>query len=499
MRRQMLWSALVALLVSILTIGTYHLFINAEGGQKVRVEHVNGTPSKSALYTLDAQGNPVPLDFTKTAEQVMNAVVHIRSTRNAAEGASADPFAQAPDIFDFFFGPERGMPGPEGRQPSVGEGSGVIISADGYIVTNNHVIAEADDLEVTFHDNRSYKARLIGTDPNTDLAVIKVEEKNLPFLTFSDSDKVRVGEWVMAVGNPFNLNSTVTAGIVSAKARNINILREQYAVESFIQTDAAINPGNSGGALVDLQGSLIGINTAIASPTGAYSGYGFAVPSNIVRKVIDDLIEFKTVQRGYLGISIRTVDAALAREKSLKVIKGVYVDQVGEESAAGKGGVKPGDVITAIDGQAINSTPELQEMIARRRPGDKVKLSVDRKGAAKSFTVVLKNQRGNTDLLAKAGDDTLLEDLGITVEPVHSAKARELNIDGGLKVTKLGNGIIREQTQMREGFIITKVDGVKVGEVEALIKVLNGKRGGVMLEGVYEGKAGVYYYAFGLS
>lgn len=500
MKQHIASSALVALFVALFTIGGYHLITKSNSGGKVRVEHVSGMPAQSALYTLDENGTPVPLDFTLTADKVMNAVVHIRSTKTSSRADESGSYGSPEDLFEYFFGPRSRPQNPRGGRPDlrIGEGSGVIISTDGYIVTNNHVIADADDIEVTFHDNRNYKATLIGADPNTDLAVIKVEEKGLSALRFADSDKVRVGEWVLAVGNPFNLNSTVTAGIVSAKARNINILREQYAVESFIQTDAAINPGNSGGALVNLDGNLIGINTAIASPTGSYSGYGFAVPSNIAQKVVNDLIEFRSVQRGFLGITIRTVDAALAREKELKVIKGVYVDSLMDGSSASKAGVRTGDVIVEIDGQAVTSTPELQEMVARRRPGDAMKLKVNRNGSEKSFSVTLNNRQGSTDLIAKASDEELLDLLGIQVEPIPAAAAKKLEIPGGLRVTSIGPGKIRKNTQMREGFIITKVDGRPVSKAEDLSKALDGKKGGVMLEGRYEDAAGEYYYGFGL-
>jgi serine protease Do len=308
MKKNLMLSGIIALVVSLATIGVFTLV--TRDAKTVKIEHITGTPSKSALFTLDENNEVVPLDFTGTAEKVIDGVVHIKSTQVYAKSGK-QPFRQRDysnpfrdffgDEFEQFFGPFQFQdPGqrPNGPQTRVGSGSGVIISTDGYIVTNNHVIANADDIEVTLHDNRTYKATIIGTDPTTDLALIQIKEKGLTSIPFTNSDEVKVGEWVLAVGNPFSLNSTITAGIVSAKGRNINILREQYAVEDFIQTDAAINPGNSGGALVNLEGALVGINTAIASPTGTYSGYGFAVPTNIVQKVVEDLINFGTVQRG---------------------------------------------------------------------------------------------------------------------------------------------------------------------------------------------------------
>ncbi len=383
MRKNYLITALIALVVTLSTMTVFNFIVQEK--KTIQVEHVNTTPSSKALYTLGENGEVVPLDFTEVSEKVMDAVVHIKATfaytpnTGFRGGEESMPF---PDFFDQFFNNPRFRNQQPNQQPQlrVGQGSGVIISEDGYIVTNNHVVADAEDIEVTLHDNRSYKAAVIGTDPTTDLAVIQIKEEKLTHLPFVDSDAVKVGEWVIAVGNPFNLTSTVTAGIVSAKGRNINILREQFAVESFIQTDAAINPGNSGGALVNMDGGLIGINTAIASPTGAYSGYGFAVPANIVSKVVEDLVEFGVVQRGVLGILIRTVDGNLKQEKDLAVNSGAYVDSLLENSAARDAGIRPGDVVVEVDEVSVNSSPELQEMIARHRPGDEVTVKVNRKG-----------------------------------------------------------------------------------------------------------------------
>ena len=299
------------------------------------------------------------------------------------------------------------------------------------------------------------------------------------------------------MGNPFSLNSTVTAGIVSAKGRNINILKEQYAVENFIQTDAAINPGNSGGALVNLEGGLIGINTAIASPTGSYSGYGFAVPVNIVNKVVEDLIKYGVVQRGVLGIMIRSVDGNLAREKDLPVLQGILVDSLMDNSAAGAAGIKVGDIITRVNDMEVNSSPELQGMVARYRPGEKVTLTVNRQGKEKVIDVILNNRQGNTALAAKEKSEAV-NLLGAELETVDGALAKKLDIKGGVKVNKLFAGKLRKDTDAREGFIITKVDGDEVSSVKELEKKLENKKGGVMLEGVYEDVPGEYYYAFGM-
>lgn len=501
MKKQLIFSGLIALIVSLGSIGLYALL---REDRAITIEHMHTTPVKSAFYTLDEKGNPIPLDFTKTAEKVMDAVVHIKSTHTFQYEQQANPyndfFRQNP--LDQFFNPrffqQPDQPDQNDRpQVRVGQGSGVIISEDGYIITNHHVVDGADDLEVTLSDNRTYKATIVGTDPSTDIALIRIKEKSLPKLAFVDSDNVKVGEWVLAVGNPFNLTSTVTAGIVSAKARNINILHDQFAVESFIQTDAAINPGNSGGALVNLEGGLIGINTAIASPTGTYSGYGFAVPTNLVEKIVEDLMKYGIVQRGVLGIMIRTVDGNLQREKGLDVTQGVYVDSLLENSAAENGGIRDGDVIVSIDGKEVKAIPELQEIIARHRPGDKVRLTVHRSGKIKEFDVILNNRAGNTSLVKKEHKE-ILSILGAEMESLSKEKAKKLDIPGGVQVIKLYAGKLRKSSNMQEGFIITKVDGESITSVEEFVRVLEGKKGGVLLEGVYDDLPGEYYYAFGL-
>ena len=380
----------------------------------------------------------------------------------------------------------------------MGSGSGVIISEDGYIVTNNHVVEGADKIEVMLNDNRSYDARIVGTDPNTDLALIEVKETDLPTIPLVNSDEVEVGEWVLAVGNPFNLNSTVTAGIVSAKGRNINILEERYAVESFIQTDAAINPGNSGGALVNLQGGLVGINTAIASPTGAYSGYGFAVPANIVSKVVEDLLEYGAVQRGYLGVSIRPLDGNLADELGLDITQGVYIQNVMENSAAAEAGMQEGDVVVSIDGEAIRSAAELQENIARRRPGDEVAVTVNRDGSEQTLAVELKGINGSRSV-AQQSTGSIFNRLGAQFSDLESELAAELGLEGGARLTELRPGLLQRETRVKEGFIVTHINGKPVRNLADLERKLENAEGGVMMEGVYADAPGRYYYAFGLE
>jgi serine protease Do len=442
-------------------------------------------------------------DFTAAAERATPAVVHIKSSTLPQKKTSQhnqyyyDPFR---DFFgdDFFrnWG-NRGWQQPE-PQPQIAAGSGVIISPTGYIVTNNHVVKGADDIEVILHDNISFKAQLIGNDPSTDIALLKIEPNgNLPFLNFTNSDSVRVGEWVLAVGNPFNLSSTVTAGIVSAKARNINILQDVSAVESFIQTDAAVNPGNSGGALVNIKGELIGINTAIASPTGAFAGYSFAVPSNIVKKVVEDIKQFGVVQRGFLGVSIQNINSELAKKNNLNDLKGVYVETVNKGSAADDAGIKSGDVIKEINGIEVNSAPKLQETIAQFRPGDKVRVSYMRGNDLKTTTIVLKNKNQNTEILTKE-TISAIDMLGAEFAELSAQEKKELNIKSGLKVLKINEGKLSRQTNMREGFIITSVDKTPINKTEDLINALKNKKGGVMIEGIYPNYPGTYYYAFGM-
>lgn len=489
-----LLSALIALLVSYGVIQ----FNKQDTKEAAGVTVVDSVPGSRVLYTADNEGNIKPLDFTETSKKVLDAVVHIKSTQSGSSYHSQEG-RELPDPFKEFFGDMFKGQSPEGMQsqPRVGTGSGVIINDKGYIVTNNHVIDNADEVEVTLYNNESYKATVIGTDPTTDLALLQIKADNLKTMSLVNSDDVEVGEWVLAVGNPLGLNSTVTAGIVSAKARSIHINTDKFAVESFIQTDAAINPGNSGGALVNLDGNLVGINTAIASRTGTYTGYGFAVPSNIVTKVVEDLLKYGNVQRGMLGVTIRTMDGALAKEKNMDFTKGVWVEQVGEGSGADMAGVESGDIIVSVNGKETASSPRLQEIIAGKRPGDKVVLTVNRKGTEKELEVVLKNSEGGTSIIKKE-EKEVFNLLGADFENLDKDVAKKLNLDGGVQVSKLYPGKIKRETQMREGFIITHIDGKRINTIEDLANVLEGKKGGVMLEGIYE-DGSKYYYAFGLD
>jgi Do/DeqQ family serine protease len=364
------------------------------------------------------------------------------------------------------------------------------------------VVKDADVIEVSLMDNRTYKAEVIGTDPDTDLALIRINEKGLPYLSFVDSDNARVGEWVLAVGNPFNLNSTVTAGIISAKGRSINILSRNTeqgstAIESFIQTDAAINPGNSGGALVDLNGGLLGINTAIASPTGSYSGYGFAVPSDIVSKVVEDLLQFGTVQRGWLGVSIQPVNSQLAKEHTLNVNEGAYIAAFADKSSAKEAGLKEGDVVVKIDNTRIRSNTGLIEYIGRHRPGDKLEVTVNRDGKEMTFPVTLKNREGKTGTV-KPEERSGMAALGIELEDVDAKVLKNLDIESGVRVKSLGNGKLARYTDIREGFIIAKVNDTPVKSVKEFNEILNKKKPGelVILSGTYEDFPKEFNYAF---
>jgi len=452
-------------------------------------------PNESSTATTTNQ----PVQFTNFPEHILEhpnfvtasaistpAVVHIKTKAKAvASNRSNDPFRE-------FFGPE--FFGPQG--PQMGSGSGVILTGDGYIVTNNHVINGADEIEVVLNDRRSFIGTVVGSDPSTDIALIKIQASNLPFLGFGNSDDLQIGEWVLAVGNPFNLTSTVTAGIVSAKGRNINILGGGTSIESFIQTDAAVNPGNSGGALVNVKGELVGINTAIASNTGSYQGYSFAVPANIVSKVVEDLKEYGTVQRGFLGVQIQDVDAMLASKENLSVTSGAYVADYLPNSAAEAAGLKKGDVIVQIEGVSITSTPQLMEVVSRKRPGEKVVIVVDRKGKRQDYTVILRNAEGNTSIVKAALKAEITTMLGADFETPSAKELERLSIDGGVKIAKLNKGKLQE-TGVREGFIITKVDKTKVNNSKELIKALNGSNGGVLLEGYYPNGSKAYY-GFGM-
>lgn len=426
-------------------------------------------------------------DFVDAAERSVDAVVHIM-TKVVRQSNTYE------DFFGALLGQLYGYPGQTRNNTMVAYGSGVVLTPDGYIVTNNHVVEGADEVEVTFNNKVKKIATIIGTDPTTDLALIKVDASDLEFLTFGDSDNVRIGEWVLAVGNPFNLTSTVTAGIVSAKARNLSILGEGTSVESFIQTDAAVNPGNSGGALVNTKGELVGINAAIASHTGSYEGYSFAIPSNIVRKVVDDLLLYGTAQRGYLGVQIAELTQEIAGKEGLENIDGVYVAEVTEGGAAKLAGMKSGDVITAINGKKVNSTTQLKESVGQYRPGDKVDVEVNRGGHHHHYELTLLNEAGNVDVVKK-GDSFFNSEFGLMLQPVDQNDMSRLNIKSGLKIVEIRQGRFMN-SGVPVNFVITKVNGVAVTDKTDLENALKNNRSRrTTIEGVYpNGMNATFYY-----
>lgn len=496
--KNLLGFLLIAAVSSGTTIATYK-WLN-EGGASV----LSGENGKSAEngYAKPVVFSPmaahaIETDFTQAAEKAVNGVVHIKSTQNASNGnrQSQDP------IFEHLFG-FRGN-GNAQPKPRVGMGSGVIISTDGYIVTNNHVIDESDELEVTLNDNRRFNAKVIGTDPTTDLALLKIEAENLPVIKFGDSDNLKVGEWVLAVGNPFQLNSTVTAGIVSAKARSIGILAnpQTAGIEAFIQTDAAVNPGNSGGALVNTSGELVGINTAIYSKTGEYVGYSFAIPSSIVSKVIADLKQYGTVQRAMLGVEIADISPDL--EKSLNITinekEGAYVANVTERSSAMEAGIKKGDIITSINGTKVKTVANLMEQVSRYRPGDKIKVSYIRDGKENETNVTLKNYKGNTSITRATG----MESLGAAFKDLKPSMKQTLGIRNGVQVDGITNGKFKE-AGIRDGFIILRINDTPVTSSNDIEKIFNNitksnsQEKVMFIVGLYpNGKTG--YYAVDLS
>lgn len=415
---------------------------------------------------------PMGLDFLSASNQVVSGVVHIRTTYGPGK-FSLNPL-------EHYY-----------KTPTRPAGSGVIISDDGYIVTNNHVIEDATNIEVVMNNNQRYFAKVIGIDKSTDLALLRIKARNLPFVKYGNSDHVSTGEWVLAVGNPFDLNSTVTAGIVSAKARNIGILsdRNNLQVESFIQTDAAVNPGNSGGALVNLKGELVGINTAIATTTGQYSGYSFAIPVSIVKKVMDDLLEFGQVQRGLLGVQISGVDAYVAEELSLPINRGVLVNRVNHGSAAEESGIIQGDVITAINDHEVGSVSELQERVALNRPGNEIMVTFLRNNERHQVKSRLKNNQGSEDYSIPEVKSVLG---GAVFEDVSFSELIRLKLEGGVLLKNLRDGRWKK-AGCREGFIVAYLDKVPVDNLADLNRILDYKRGGVLVEGYYSsGEKGTY-------
>lgn len=421
------------------------------------------------------------LDFTFAAEKTVHGVVHIQC-ETTVQSVFYD------DFFSFLLPPQS-------RERSYQtSGSGVIISEDGYVITNNHVVQDAETINVVLNDKRSFVARLVGNDPSSDLAVIKIEADGLEPLQFGNSDEVKIGEWVLAVGNPFNLTSTVTAGIVSAKARNINILGNKMSnapIESFIQTDAAVNPGNSGGALVNLKGELVGINTAIASSTGSYTGYSFAIPSNIVRKVTSDLIQYGMTQKANIGVHFAEMDSKLAEVKGIKSVRGIYIGYVIKDGAADKAGIKDGDIITSIDGKNVNSNAEFNEVLAQHSPGDVVKVAIERDGKSFYFDVTLFNSMGNTDII-RNDTEAAEQILSGSFREVNDKEKQQYGISKGIVIEKVGKSPFA-RLGIKNGFIITSIDK-KVNISIEDIRQLEKKKGKLIVEGFYPNDSRTYYF-----
>ncbi|MFZ9300198.1 MAG: trypsin-like peptidase domain-containing protein [Chitinophagaceae bacterium] len=482
---------IVVLLSASTTVGT--LFAYQYIGSKNRTIQGAGMQIPANYAGLfegkTAAGEP-PADFSKASQAAVPAVVHITTIIKGNSGYQRrSPFADlfGDDFDDFFDMPQRST-------PQRASGSGVIVSNDGYIVTNNHVIDEASEIKVTLNNKKTYVAKLIGTDPSSDLAMLKIEEKNLPFILYGNSDMVKIGQWVLAVGYPLNLETTVTAGIVSAKSRSLglNARKSNSPIESFIQTDAAVNQGNSGGALINTNGELVGIVSAIASPTGAYAGYSYAIPVNIVKKIINDLLQYGTVQRAYLGVSYLTDNIPDSEKEKIgyKEGIGVYVREVAKDGAAANSGLKEGDYITKINGVKVVSGSEMVEQVAGYKPGDKITITYQRDGKEYNSTITLKNRSGSYSIVKSE----TLESLGGEFETLSAEKAKEYGFRGGVIVKRIKeNGLIDQQTRMRDGFIIIKANGVTVNNVEELENALS-KGTRIVFDGFYPGYDGSYSY-----
>ncbi len=468
---------------------TLVLFVYTKiNGSQQQVIVRESTPIHLANQVVSSSSQGQLPDLTWAAENCVPAVVHIQvKMEQQMMPDQENPF------YYFFFGPDDKGNNPRGRrqqpQYAMASGSGVIISPDGYIVTNNHVVDDAVNVQVILDDNRQFTAKVVGKDENTDIALVKIDANDLPYLKWGDSDALKLGQWVLAVGNPFNLTSTVTAGIVSAKSRSIGIMSGQMPLESFIQTDAAVNPGNSGGALVNTNGELVGINSAIASETGSYSGYSFAVPATIARKVVEDLKKYGEVQRAVLGVMMRTVNDSIGKANNLEKMEGAFVVSTTEDGAAREAGIKKGDIIVSIDGNNVKTSSQLQEQIGKYNPGDKIKVGLLRDGKEKEIDVVLRNMKGNTSIVKEP-----VSELGAEFGPVPEKDMEKLKIDDGVQVTKLSKGKLKD-AGIKEGFIITEINKIAVSGKEDLERVYmrsdNNKP--ILIEGFYPSGEYAYY------
>ncbi len=471
--KNLISSVFVACAGGFVALSASHFIFKEDVKPNNQVTHPNAN-YKLTNYS-GSTSNASFADFTIAAEKSIESVVHIKTTSEQVNNLAYDPFAE------LFFGPQK-------RQQNFvqqGSGSGVIISEDGYIVTNNHVVSGSDKIEVILNDKRTYEAELIGNDASTDIALIRIKEKGLTFLNYGNSDMVKIGEWALAVGNPFNLNSTVTAGIISAKGRNNILNTNSKPIESFIQTDAVVNPGNSGGALVNTDGELIGINTAIATSNGAFQGYSFAVPVNIVKKIVSDLVEYGTVQRAYIGVSIQDIDSKFAAENNLKQLNGIFVNGLSEGGSAADAGVKEGDIITKIQDVPVTSVSALQEQISRYRPGDKVNVTLSRSNKEITLPVVLKSLDNSTRLVKKSEiTKKSVDALGAEFREMETNELSNLRISNGVKISKLGYGKL-SQIGIQAGFVVTAIDKKKINTVNDIKYALENKTGVVLIEGFY--------------
>jgi S1-C subfamily serine protease len=493
---------LIAFATSLVTFAVAKNFIYSDQVFSMSQHSSTNPDAHFANYaepSADGSGGYVNLE--DAADRASKAVVHIKTEKKMASLQNRNPFGD--DLFEQFFG-QRGGGQFFQPQPQQGSGSGVIISEDGYIVTNNHVVDGADEVTVVMNDKKTLTAKVIGKDAATDLALLKVEEDKLPYLSFGNSDDVRLGQWVLAVGYPLSLETTVTAGIVSAKYRNIGINQTKIgngsaAVESFIQTDAAVNPGNSGGALVNARGEVIGINSAIASPTGSYAGYSFAIPSNIVHKVTNDMMKYGNVQRAFLGVSFidsKTADPKELSKLGLDKYDGVSIKEVNKESAAEDAGLKEGDIITKIGNKDIKSGPQLSEQVAQYRPGDKTTVTFIRNGIINTGNITFKNRIGNTDIVKNDANGQL----GASLKELSKAECRALRVNGGVQISGIKpNGALAKQTRIKNSFIITQINDDPVESIDDLNKILASGENDFQLGGVYPNIQGVYYYIIRLN
>jgi serine protease Do len=443
-------------------------------------------------------GANAPVDFTPAAAAGIPATVHIKTKTNRTASNNLPKRSPFGDLFDLDM---DDLFGDRSRSlPQMASGSGAIISEDGYIVTNNHVIDGADEINVTLSNRRSFKATLVGADPSSDLAVLKIEAKGLPFMLYGNSDDVKIGQWVLAIGYPLNLEATVTAGIVSAKGRTLDINRRQSnsPVESFLQTDAAVNPGNSGGPLINTEGKLIGINSAIASPTGAYAGYSFTIPVNIVKKIIADMMKFGTVQRAYLGIQYPNGNLTEEQKKENGITdneEGVFVMDVPKDGAAYAAGIKKGDVIIRINDVPVTSGAEMVGQIATYRPGDKISINYKREGKEYKTPVTLRNSTGTMEVVKTS----VLDKLGADLQPLDKNQAKELGVSGGVVIKQIGQRGLLSKVRVQEGFVILKANNEKINTVEDFKKVLEKSGGSVKVEGIYPGYEGIYNFVLNLD